>query len=130
MLNSKVTPIVASDEWISITIKYQNKCIECQEDILVGEKQLWKKGTGVKHTKCGNTNLYADGHQISIPENKNYPNKLSQIVKGDDIHDDKIYSFKDARNLTYCQFCGRNLPLGGDTYINCERKSCYKCFAL
>jgi hypothetical protein len=125
MLNSKVTPIVASDGWISITIKYQNKCIECQEDILVGEKQLWKKGTGVKHTKCNTGAMDEATNSISdelIPE--------VASVKGDDIHDDKIYSFKDARNLTYCQFCGRNLPLGGDTFINCERKSCSKCFAL
>lgn len=122
MSNNKVTPIVASDGWISITIKYQNKCIECQEDILVGEKQLWKKGTGVKHTKC-NTGVNADAIlEESIPE--------VASVKGDDIHDDKIYSFKDVRNLTYCQFCGRNLPLGGDTFINRERKSCSKCFAL
>lgn len=122
MSNNKVTPIVASDGWISITIKYQNKCIECQEDILVGEKQLWKKGMGVKHTKC-NTGVNADAIlEESIPE--------VASVKGDDIHDDKIYSFKDVRSLTYCQFCGRNLPLGGDTFINRERKSCSKCFAL
>ena len=37
--------------WILIEIKYPNKCIVCQEKIIVGSKELWKKGEGVKHQK-------------------------------------------------------------------------------
>ena len=107
-------------QWIKITIKYPNSCLECKEDIIVGQRELWCKGKGVKHVKC---NQIKGG----LKTEETLPKELKQERP---IYDSKIYSFKDTRSLRYCQFCGKELPLKGDAFINCERKSCYKCFTL
>jgi tetratricopeptide (TPR) repeat protein len=39
-------------QWIEITMQFPGKCKECKKDILVGDRELWKKGEGVKHVKC------------------------------------------------------------------------------
>ena len=104
-------------QWIEITIKYPNKCKECNKDIVIGDRELWKKGEGVKHVKC----------KIELKTEDSLPDDLKQERP---IYDDKIYSFKEVRNLRYCQFCGKELPLRGDAFINCERKSCSKCFMV
>jgi len=104
-------------QWIEITIKYPNQCKECKGEIIVGERQLWCKGKGVKHVKC----------EMELKTEETLPKELKQTVV---LHDSKIYSFKETRSLRYCQFCGKELPLKGDSYINCERKSCYKCFTF
>ena len=41
-----------TSQWIEITMKFPGKCKECKKDILVGDRELWKKGEGVKHVKC------------------------------------------------------------------------------
>ena len=109
-------------QWIEITIKYPNQCLECKEDIIVGQRELWCKGKGVKHTKCNND--HQDDFSNSLKETVpiNCPDKP--------LYDKKIYSFKEARELNYCQFCGKLLTEGGDSFINCERKSCSKCFKV
>ncbi|MDC3257225.1 hypothetical protein OAU44_00455 [bacterium] len=107
-------------QWIEITIKYPNQCLECKKDIIVGQRELWCKGKGVKHIRC---NEVTGG----LKTEETLPDELKQERP---IYDTKIYSFKEARSLRYCQFCGKELPLKGDAFINCERKSCSKCFVL
>ena len=41
-----------TSQWIEITMQFPGKCKECKKDILVGDRELWKKGEGVKHVKC------------------------------------------------------------------------------
>jgi len=115
-----------SPQWIEITIKYPNECLECKKDIIVGERQLWCKGRGVKHIKCSTNSCH--------PNKDDFSNSLKETVPincpDKPLYDKKIYSFKEVRELNYCQFCGKLLTEGGDSFINCERKSCSKCFKV
>ena len=40
------------DNWVPLKNKYETKCKTCEQMIEVGEKVMWKKGTGVKHESC------------------------------------------------------------------------------
>ena len=38
--------------WIKITMKFDGKCLVCNQKIKAKEIGLWSKGIGVKHEKC------------------------------------------------------------------------------
>tara|TARA_B100000029_G_scaffold243169_1_gene240387 strand:+ start:3883 stop:4212 length:330 start_codon:yes stop_codon:yes gene_type:complete len=38
--------------WIKITMKFDGKCIVCNQKVKAKEIGLWSKGIGVKHEKC------------------------------------------------------------------------------
>ena len=38
--------------WIKITMKFDGKCLVCDQKIKAKEIGLWSKGIGVKHEKC------------------------------------------------------------------------------
>ena len=50
--NTKTESEDNESQWIEITIQYPAKCKECKKDVVVGDRELWKKGEGVKHVKC------------------------------------------------------------------------------
>ena len=35
-------------DWILIQTNYPNKCVECEEQIDIGDSAYWKKGIGLK----------------------------------------------------------------------------------
>jgi hypothetical protein len=40
-------------DWLTITIKFKGKCIECKREIRSGEQALWSKSTkAIKHLDC------------------------------------------------------------------------------
>jgi hypothetical protein len=40
-------------DWLTITIKFRGKCIECNKEIRSGEQALWSKSTkSIKHLDC------------------------------------------------------------------------------
>ena len=42
--------------WIKITMKFDGKCLVCNQKVKSKEIGLWSKGVGVKHEKCAETN--------------------------------------------------------------------------
>ncbi len=38
--------------WIKITMKFDGKCLVCNQKVKAKEIGLWSKGIGVKHEKC------------------------------------------------------------------------------
>ena len=60
--------------WISLTNKYNTRCIQCGLWIPIGTDILWQKGIGVKHHDC-----------LSDTEDK------SQLVIIDDFFEEQKY---------------------------------------
>jgi hypothetical protein len=106
------------DSWITLTNKYSAKCHNCQEDIDVGEKILWKKGTGVKHTKCKKKEIYLE---TAMPEKK-------IKITDKEWEDFQKYSHDVLLKKNECQCCGKNLGKSNDTYINNDKRVCEKHF--
>lgn len=46
-----------NNKWIKLTVKFSNKCIQCDSYIMKGEKALWMEGLGIKHIDCPVINL-------------------------------------------------------------------------
>ena len=42
--------------WIKITMKFDCKCLVCNQKVKSKEIGLWSKGVGVKHEKCAEQN--------------------------------------------------------------------------
>lgn len=98
-------------DWITINIKYANKCINCNEVIPVGSTQLWKKGEGVKHQKC-NKNT----HKEPLLELKWF--------------DSNIHPYNKTIHITTCQFCGIPLDKTKDLFMTLDRRCCQTCWGI
>lgn len=96
-----------SEEWIKINSKYANTCLICNDTITIDESILWKKGEGVKHEDC----------------------KPKPLITPEEWLDYQTYSLKQLSKIKNCQCCGITLDITKDTYINCDRKTCDKCFS-
>ena len=106
------------DSWISLTNKYNAKCHNCHEDIDVGEKILWKKGTGVKHTKCEKKEINLAS---AMPEKK-------IVITDKEWEDFQKYSHDVLLKKTECQCCGKALGSNKSVWINCEKRVCERHF--
>nr|AIE97507.1 hypothetical protein [uncultured marine thaumarchaeote KM3_01_C08] len=42
--------------WVKMALKYEGKCIVCNQMIKKNEMGFWSKGIGVKHEKCAEKN--------------------------------------------------------------------------
>jgi len=106
------------DSWIPLTNKYEAKCKNCGENIPVGEKILWKKGSGVKHTKCEKKEIYLEE---TMPEKK-------IVITDKEWEDFNKYSHDILLKKNECQCCGKALGKSKDTYINDDKRVCQKHF--
>lgn len=110
--------------WIQITSKYPNKCKICEKDIDVDEKCLWKKGDGVKHIKpCEkeeDIGFREDNSALIIVD--------APLITDKEWKDFNTYSYRELQKIKNCQKCGTSLP-DGDSYINCDRRTCFRCFS-
>lgn len=115
--------------WILIEIKYPNKCIVCQEKIIVGSKELWKKGEGVKHQKC--VGLILESKTIDTTIDTIIDTTIDKQEEPlEKWHDSNIYPYAKTLKMTNCQFCGRKLDPTKDMYMTLDRRSCRSCWGI
>ena len=105
MLAETINP----DNWISLNNKYEAKCKTCGENVEIGVRVLWKKGTGIRHEKC------------EPPELQEFEEPKKHIEKSD-WKDYNQYPYKQLLEMKNCQCCG--VKLYGDVYINDDRRTC------
>ena len=99
-------------DWIKIKSKYPNTCKDCQGRIEIDEPVFWKKGEGVKHTKCPPQILKENDSKIEI--------------KPKEWKDFQQYSYKHLQTIINCQCCGVSLK-NKDVWIEQDRKTCEDC---
>ena len=108
-----------TEDWIPITAKFHSACLECMGDIEAGDQILWLKGKGTKHKVC--PEAIEQTHEVEIEEDYST------------WKDQKVYSYKEVREITICQKCGNDLtriigPKFIDTSQTGDRRVCEVCF--